>query len=391
MVTFARRYRVARAGAVGAGLYLCAPVVGPDATSAYNDCALVFFAFMSFYAAMIWWRQRQPGWLILLGIFGGFCFSIKYTGIFAVPMLLAVVGWGTWQRLGDGHKALRRLVLVGLVASFFIVPWLAKTRSPAATRWPRSSTSTSRTPMCRWRGKRDIGSLLAGYSNDPEVRRKNLIAAPLEVTVRGIHFQGLIGPVFLLAPLLLFAWRHPLWRPLMAAAAVAVIPWFSNTGTRFLLPSLVFVSIAMGLTLYRLPRYLSLAAGCFVLAFHGTASWPSVIPKWHPEGLWRLQGAPVGSGPAHRAPKRNTCGDGFRGIEPQSSSRNKATPRRASLSLEPLPEAYFPSRQWVSYQGARNEAVTHVLLTGAGLKHDFWPSRRLTAEWPRPGSQRAAY
>ena len=381
MVTFARRYRVARAGAVGAGLYLCAPVVGPDATSAYNDCALVFFAFMSFYAAMIWWRQRQPGWLILLGIFGGFCFSIKYTGIFAVPMLLAVVGWGTWQRLGDGHKALRRLVLVGLVASFFVVPWLAKNTITGGNPVAPFFNKYFPNPYVSVAWEKGYRSLLAGYSNDPEVRRKNLIAAPLEVTVRGIHFQGLIGPVFLLAPLLLFAWRHPLWRPLMAAAAVAVIPWFSNTGTRFLLPSLVFVSIAMGLTLYRLPRYLSLAAGCFVLAFHGTASWPSVIPKWHPEGLWRLQGAPWAAAlriepeaeylrrwvPWHRTAEF---------IEKQGDAETRV------LSLEPLPEAYFPSRQWVSYQGARNEAVTHVLLTGTGLKHDFWPSRRLTAEWP---------
>ncbi len=379
MVTFARRYRVARAGAVGAGLYLCAPIVGVDATSAYNDCALVFFAFMSFYAAMIWWRQRQPGWLVLLGIFGGFCFSIKYTGVFAIPMLLAVVGWGTWRRLGDGRKVLRRILLVGLVASFFVVPWLAKNTITSGNPVAPFFNKYFPNPYASVAWEKGYRSQLAGYSHDPEVRRKNLIAAPLEVTVRGIHFQGLIGPAFLLAPLLLFAWRHPLWRPLMAAAVVAVIPWFSNTGTRFLLPALVFISIALALTVYRLPRYLSLAAGCFVLAFHGIASWPSVIPKWHPEGLWILQGAPWAA--ALR-------------MEPEAEYLRRRVPwyRTAEfvakqgdaetrvLSLDPLPEAYFPARLRVSYQGARNEAVMRVLL--AGVNHAFWPSRRLTVEWP---------
>ena len=379
IVTFARRYGVARAGAVGAGLYLCAPVVGTDATSAYNDCALAFFAFMAFYAATVWWRDRGPGWMVVLGVLGGFCFSIKYTGIFAIPVLMAVVGWGTWRRLRDGQRALRRLVLVGLVASFFVVPWFAKntitTGNPVAPFYNKYFPN----PYVSVSWEKGYRNLLAGYSHDPEVRRKNLIAAPLELTVRGIHFQGLVGPVFLIAPILLLAWRHPLWRPLMLAAVVAVVPWFSNTGTRFLLPALVFVSIGMGLALYRLPRRTSIVAGVALLAFHGTMSWPSVIPKWHPEGLWALQGAPWAA--ALR-------------LEPEAEYLRRWVPwyRTAEfiaqvgdsetrvLSFEPLPEAYFSARLWVSFQGARNEAMMRVLL--AGSVHDFWPSRKLAVEWP---------
>ena len=382
IVAFARRYGVARAGAVGAGLYLCAPVVGADATSAYNDCALAFFAFTAFYAAMNWWRDRRPGWIVVLGILGGFCFSIKYTGIFAIPVLMAVVGWGTWQRLRDGRRAVRRLVLVGTIASFFVVPWLAKntitTGNPVAPFYNKHFPN----PYVAVSWEKGYRSLLAGYSHDPEIRRKNLMAAPLELTIRGIHFQGLVGPAFLIAPILLLAWRRQPWRPLMLAVVIAVIPWFSNTGTRFLIPALVFISIAMGLALYRLPRRISIAAGFVLLAFHGAMSWPSVIPKWHPEGLWALQGAPWAA--AFRiqteAEYLRRWVPWFRTAEFLDQVGDSET---QVLSFEPLPEAYFSARLWVSFQGAQNEALMRVLLAGA--MHDFWPSRRLTVEWPPQG------
>ena len=381
MVTFARRYRVARAGAVGAGLYLCAPVVGPVATSAYNDCALVFFAFMAFYAAMIWWRQRQPGWLILLGIFGGFCFSIKYTGVFRHT---DAVGRG---RLGNVAASRRR----------------PQSPPPARTRWSRGFVLRSpvarekhdhrRQPCCPVLQQvlpeppcvggvgKGYRSLLAGYSHDPEVRRKNLIAAPLEVTVRGIHFQGLIGPVFLLAPLLLFAWRtsdvagsHGSHRRGRHTLVFEHGDALFTPLSRFCLDCdgadpLPIASLSLarrGLCRACFPRNRFLALGDSEVAPGGPVEiagrpWAAAL-RIEPEAEYLRRWVPW-----YRTAEF---------IAKQGDAETRV------LSLEPLPEAYFPSRLWVSYQGARNEAVMRVLLTGAGLNHRFWPSRRLTAEWP---------
>ena len=68
MLAFSRRFGIWRAGVVGALLYACSPVVGTDATSAYNDCALAFYQFLTFYGLVVWWRRRDTGWLWVVGV-----------------------------------------------------------------------------------------------------------------------------------------------------------------------------------------------------------------------------------------------------------------------------------------------------------------------------------
>ena len=135
----------------------------------------------------------------------------------------------------------------------------------------------------------------------------------------------------------------------------------------------------MGLALYRLPRRLSLMAGCGLLMFHGLASWPMLIPKWHPEWAWVLEEAPW------RAALR---------IEPEAEYLHRwvpwyrtaeffkvhSNPDTRILSLEPLPEAYFDGRLLISHQGARNRDLVRVLM--AGIEPDYWPSREVTVHWP---------
>src|SRR5207237_9356327 len=70
---------------------------------------------------------------------------------------------------------------------------------------------------------------------------------PLEVTVRGGALCGFLGPIFLLSPLALLALRLPQGRTLLLAALVFLIPYTANIGTRFLIPALPFVTLAMGL------------------------------------------------------------------------------------------------------------------------------------------------
>ena len=71
MLAFSRRHGLWRAGVAGAVLYACSPVVGADAASTYNDCALAFYEFSAFYALLLWWRGRQRGWLVIIGILAG--------------------------------------------------------------------------------------------------------------------------------------------------------------------------------------------------------------------------------------------------------------------------------------------------------------------------------
>ena len=218
----------------------------------------------------------------------------------------------------------------------------------------------------------------------PENRLVELMDAPLEVTVKGIRFQGLVGPIFLLAPLALLSWRHPLGKPLLGAAVIFATPWLSNAGTRFLIPSLVFVSLAMGLVLCRLSYRVAAPVGGALLLLHALACWPPLYTHWHsdPEAFWGLPGAPW------KAALRLEAEQDYLGRQVPHFGTTSILNAHASvndrvLSLEPLPEAYTWAEIMVSYQGAINEELTHVLL--AAREPDFWPKRRVRIRWsPEP-------
>ena len=86
---------------------------------------------------------------------------------------------------------------------------------------------------------------------------------PLEVTLRGDRLQGVLGPVFLLTPIALLALRTPAGRQLLIVAAIFLLPYFNNIGTRFLMPSATFVALALGLVLEASPP---LAAAVAIVA-----------------------------------------------------------------------------------------------------------------------------
>jgi hypothetical protein len=71
---------------------------------------------------------------------------------------------------------------------------------------------------------------------------------PMQVTTYG-SLSGLLGPVFLLSPLGLSALRRREGRHLLLAALVFGANYFSNIGTRFLIPVLPFAALAMALAL----------------------------------------------------------------------------------------------------------------------------------------------
>src|SRR5262249_40032356 len=106
---------------------------------------------------------------------------------------------------------------------------------------------------------------------------------PLEVTVRGGALCGLLGPVFLLAPLGLLALRFPAGRSLLLAALVFLIPYPATSGTPFLIPPLPFVALSMGLVVGR-----STLAALTLTVMHTIFSWPLMLAEYCPPDAWRL-------------------------------------------------------------------------------------------------------
>lgn len=272
MLWYGRRIGRSAAGAVGGLLFFLSPIVGKTGTSAYIDLGEACILLALFYLLEIWGEQQNRRLLPLIGALAGFAYAAKYTGILAVPYAMAYVALGLWRR----ESWLRPAALVGLCALAMMAPWIKNAVvvgnpfAPVANRYfpnPYISVGLEQD----WR---QVISALGG------VQRWEI---PLEATLRGGRLEGVLGPVFLLAPLALLALREAAGRRLLAAALLFAAPYHSAIATRYLIPCLPFVALAMGLAL---TRWRALAAT--VVLAHAVLSWPAVVSRYAAPGSWRL-------------------------------------------------------------------------------------------------------
>jgi hypothetical protein len=174
--------------------------------SAYVDITLLFYTTAAFYAFWRWRDSRQTGWLLLLGLFCGFCAGVKYTAV-AVPIALGLsLLWVLRRRpLVD---IIRQGGLLTLVTTLTTVPWLLKnwlvTGNPVypflfddALYWNA------------WRGAWYDRSGTGLLYEEP----LRLLVAPLEATILGTTgstaYAATIGPFILgLLFLLPLVWRY---------------------------------------------------------------------------------------------------------------------------------------------------------------------------------------
>ena len=73
---------------------------------------------------------------------------------------------------------------------------------------------------------------------------------------------------------------------LWAAALLLALPWFANTGARFLMPAMVLAALALGMAL---PRPAAWAA----IALQAILCWPQVLNAWETRFSFRLHEFPV--------------------------------------------------------------------------------------------------
>jgi len=301
MVNHARRNRFGPAGLGAAFLVGMSPVVTLDGASAYNDVAVAAVMFGVFALAGIWDETRSNRLLPVLGLLAGFSFGSKYT---AFPALLYALGFLFWRRRG---AAWRPALTVLAAATVMIAPWLIKNSIVVANPVSPFFNRVFENPYVNVSFEQEYSQSMRNYPG-----LKSHWEIPLEVTIRGHVLNGVLGPVFLLAPLSALALRSSAGRRLVAAGICFGAVYAANIGTRFLIPSLPYVALAMALVFSRLRGVLPV-----IVLVHAISAWPPVLKKYCAPYAWRL--------------------DEFR--------------LRAALRLEP--EADFLSRKWPSYAVAR--------------------------------------
>jgi dolichyl-phosphate-mannose-protein mannosyltransferase len=272
MLSYARRAGIYAAGVAGALLFFLSPIVGRLGTTGYVDVAVACVLFAVYYLFEIWRQERNTRLLVAVGLLAGFCFAAKYTAFLAVPYVLVLILWESWRA-----RAIlwRSIVITSVCAVATMAPYVVKNAvvignpvAPFGNRFfpnPMMTISLERAyaeVMRHWEGVR-------------------LADVPLEATIHGGRLQGVLGPVFLLAPLALMALRTSAGRRLLLAGAIFSSTYFASIATRFMVPSLPFLSLALASVLPRV------ALPVMILA-HSVLSWPTVVARFSDRSSWRL-------------------------------------------------------------------------------------------------------
>ncbi|MGC4055131.1 MAG: hypothetical protein QM757_40345 [Paludibaculum sp.] len=274
MIAYARREGWPAAGVTGALLVFASPLFGRDATSAYDDAALAVVIFGGYFALRLWVKQREPGMLWLAAILVGFACAIKYN---ALPALFYTLGVVCYSNLRNRRRMVADLAVVATATGLMVVPWLAKNALVTGNPFHPLLNHFFPNPYFYESVEKDLQASLAHWND------VTFAEIPIEVTMRGFELSGLIGPVFLLAPLGLFAARRREGRQLLLMCTVCLLPFFSNIGSRFLLPCLPYLALLMGLALTSVP---GLAPA--VVAFHLILSWPGIVTRFADRYAWQL-------------------------------------------------------------------------------------------------------
>lgn len=355
LLNVGKRFGQPVAGAVAGLLVFLSPVAAIDGSSSYIDMATAAVVVAMFSLLLSFEANTDRRLLIPIGALGGFAYACKMVAFPALPLALI---WVAWALRGDLRRAPRRfwkpLATVVCTGALFIAPWLIKDAvmvgnpfSPFLNRlFPNPYIRISFEEAYRAEHQNYYGSV----TSPAEI--------PLEVTVRGRILQGLLGPVFLLAPLSLFALRWPLGRRALLASLVFLAAYPSNIGTRFLLPALPFVSLAMGLVLAHWP-----GAAMAVVLFHAFLSWPTVVREYADGYAWRLERF-YWKEALRIEPEENFLENAAPNIQFAKLVEQKVPSEGRVLTYGGVAEAYTSRDILVVYQAGLNNLLGEILTTG---------------------------
>ncbi|MCC7176033.1 MAG: glycosyltransferase family 39 protein [Bryobacterales bacterium] len=367
MLSYARRFGFAAAGACAGLLVFLSPVFGMDGTTAYVDVAVAAILFAVFYFVQIWDGQRAEGLYIPIGLMAGFAYAAKYTAFLALPYAL---GFIAWKLVRERRPALRPLLVVTACALLLILPWMAKNWLWLGNPLSPFFNKVFPNPYVHVSLEEEWTRYLRSYA---EIKSPWQI--PMEVTVRGRVLCGLLGPVFLLAPLGLLALREKAGRRVLAVALLFGLAYPFNIGTRFLIPVVVFLALAMGLVLTR-----ARAMAPLLVLFHALVSWPTHLKIYSDQYAWRLE-KPLPWKPAFR-------------VDPEDSFLTRSLPGYITARmieahvpagervfvLTQIAESYTSRDILVGYQAAFNHTIGDTLW--APIVDDFHPRRQVTFRAP---------
>ncbi len=364
MISYGRRFGMAGAGVVGGLLFFVAPVVAKSGTAAYNDVAVAAILFAAFYLLQIWLEERNSRLLVPIGLLAGFAYAAKYTAALVLPFALVFIAVHLWR---DRPAMMRAVLVTGGCAAIMIAPWVIKDALVVGNPISPFGNTVFRNHYIHPADEVEYAYSMAHFNG---VKYREI---PMEVCVKGYRLLGIVGPVFLLMPLVLLAWRNRHVRYLLLATLVMGVTYFGNLETRFLIPVLPFASLALAATFSYVP---GLAA--VLLVAHAVLSWPFFIDRYADQYAWHVSAVPWAAALRIQDPTQYVAkelGDSYQMAMDIKKSVPPGEPVYSVGSF--LPRSYMDHDVIVGYESAFGRrmfdalVVAHYESSAPTRRHDF--------------------
>ncbi len=382
-------FRIARrigapdlAALVAAVFYFCAPVAGLTGSSSYNDAAGVFFLLAALYALLQnpvtdGTFPRFPGrtveksdnlgvekpgnvssvtGFLAVGVLAGFCYAIKLPGAI-VPA--GVVVYVAVQRRW------RAAILIAAGAALMVAPWLVRDLALTGNPFAPLMNSVFPNSAMHIATEQELAGNLRSLGTISPAQ------VPWELAF-GDRLTGTFGPLFFALPLGLWALRKRGGRLLWSGALLLALPWLTNTGARFLMPSIALAGLALGMAL---PRPLAWAA----IALQAVLCWPHVLDTWETRYSFRLHEFPlaVALGRESEAAYLKRHVDDY-GVA--KMIEHATPPGSRTLALLTVANAYLERDVAVSWQSAEADQLLDTLRLAS--LYTASPAFDWRATWP---------
>jgi len=242
-------------GLLAAAVYYTLPLVAKLSGWAYIDLSLAFFVLIMIIALLHWREFHHKGFLALAGVFGGLAMGTKYSGI----LMVLVIILGALLFFTKGNRMGARAVRVFLIAAVVASPWYIK-------NWVLTGNPTYPFLYPLFGGRewsqemaKTYAMFLSFVGSGPGIL--NYLRLPWDICFVGggtrPDFDGFIGPIFLLVPILSVAVRPKSVeiRFMLFFSLLYFILWgMLIQQLRLLFPILPILSIVLALLIYKSPQ-----------------------------------------------------------------------------------------------------------------------------------------
>ncbi|MFN3551187.1 MAG: ArnT family glycosyltransferase [Endomicrobiia bacterium] len=115
-----------KTGFVAAIIFLILPVVKELSGTAMVDLALNFYFLLVIFSCLKWVETKNNKWFYLSGIFYGLSFSVKYTGILALYLVIFTILWFKLMKDTSTKIFLKDTMIFFTIFIVISLPWLLR-------------------------------------------------------------------------------------------------------------------------------------------------------------------------------------------------------------------------------------------------------------------------